>query len=97
MAYGSAACTGPLAVTDPSAEPVPRSKAHTRPPPPNAPPPTNTVPSATAGDEMPAPTEAVQSSVPLARSIAYTFPSFEGARTRGPAIAGDAATEPAVG
>src|SRR2546426_12232253 len=91
------ACTGPFGANDHRRAPVVTSRATTRPFPPNAPPPTNTTPRETAGDEIPASTEACQSSVPVARSTAYTLPSFEGAMSRCPAMAGDAATEPAVG
>src|SRR6266705_2820564 len=96
-AYVIEACTGPFGANDHRRVPDVTSRATTRPFPPNAPPPTNTVSPWTAGDEIPASTSAFQSSVPLARSMAYTFPSFEGATSRGPAMAGDAATEPAVG
>src|SRR3989442_1556461 len=78
-------------------DPDATSRATGRPFPPSAPPPTNTVSPWTAGDEIPASTSACQSSVPVARSMGYTFPSFAGAMSRGPAMAGDAATEPAVG
>src|SRR3989441_12945953 len=55
------------------------------------------MPPETAGEEIPASTRACHMSVPVARLMAYTLPSFEGAMSRGPAMAGDAATEPAVG
>src|SRR5437867_10911385 len=91
------ACTGPFGANDHRRAADVTSRATTRPFPPNAPPPTNTVSPWTAGDEIPASTSACQSSFPVARSMAYTFPSFAGAMSRGPAMAGDAATEPAVG
>ena len=59
--------------------------------------PTNTMPPETAGEEIPASTRACHMSVPVARLMAYTLPSLDGAMSRGPAMAGDAATEPAVG
>src|SRR3989442_2878651 len=55
------------------------------------------MPPETAGEEIPASTRACQMSVPVARLMAYTLPSLDGAMSRGPAMAGDAATEPAVG
>src|SRR2546426_10110018 len=91
------ACTGPFGANDHRRTPVVTSRATTRPFPPNAPPPTNTMPPETAGEEIPASTWACQASVPGARLMAYTLPSFDGAMSRGPATAGDAATEPAVG
>src|SRR5713226_4833581 len=91
------ACTGPFGTKDHRRAPVVTSRATRRPFPPNEPPPTNAVLPEMAGDEIPASTEACQSSVPVSRSMAYTLPSFEGAISRGPARAGDAATEPAVG
>ena len=91
------ACTGPFGANDQRRVPVVASRATTRPFPPNAPPPTNTVAPEIAGEEIPASTRACQMSVPVARLMAYTLPSFEGAMSRGPTIAGDAATEPAVG
>src|SRR5881296_2174937 len=93
-AYVIDACTGPFGANDHRRTPVVTSRATTRPFPPNAPPPTNTVAPETAGEEIPASTWACQASVPVARLMAYTLPSFEGAMSRGPAMAGDAATEP---
>src|SRR5438046_2580340 len=89
--------TGPFGVKDHFTEPSSEFRATTRPGPPKAPPPTKTVPPRTAGDEIPASTEACQTSAPVLRFNAYTIPSFAVAIRFGPRTAGEAATDPPVG
>src|ERR1700704_2826487 len=90
-------CTGPFAANDHFVEPLAASKAVTLPTLPNAPPPTKTVPPATAAEEIPASTRASQTRLPVARSKAYTLPSFEGTTRFEPEMAGEAAMDPRVG
>src|SRR5207247_397590 len=90
------ACTGPFGVYDQRRVPVAASSATTCPVVPKEPPPTITESPTTAGEDTPASTAVSQARVPVARSIAYTLPSLDGAMSREPAMAGDAATEPPV-
>src|SRR5712691_4881029 len=69
-AYITDAWTGPFGVKDHFWDPFATANATTRPPSPNVPPATKTVSRKTAGDEMPASTATLQSSVPFSRSIA---------------------------
>src|SRR5713101_6558443 len=90
-------CTGPFAAKDHFVEPLAASKAIILPGVPKAPPPTKTVPPNTAAEEMPASTATSQTELPVARSKAYTRPSFDGTTRFAPTTVGEAATEPRVG
>src|SRR5436853_7556273 len=89
-------CTGPFAAKDHFVDPLAASRAVTLPGLPKAPPPTKRVPPRTAAEEMPASTRASHTRVPVDRSKAYTYPSFEGTTRFAPTTVGDAATEPRI-
>src|SRR5207247_10170470 len=95
--YDREDCDVPVGVKEHVTAPASEFRATPRPGPPKAPPPTKTVPPRTAVDEIPASTDACETSAPVLRFNAYTIPSFAVAIRFGPRTAGEAAPDPPVG